>query len=203
MVSTQELPTSVSPETARDLKQNGARLIDVRTPAEFESMHIPGSYNVPLDQLSDYRKDLTESVDGPVVLVCGSGVRAKQADNALREVGLKSLTVLEGGITAWEQRGQDVARGTQKWSLERQVRLVAGALAFTGAVGGLLVWQPLALISAFVGAGLMFAGITNTCGMAMLLAKLPYNQGQSCDVRQVINELSTDSGNESVRAGRA
>lgn len=203
MVSKQELPTSVSTDTARELKQSGARLIDVRTPAEFESMHIPGSYNVPLDQLSQHREDLTRSVDDPVVLVCGTGVRAKQADNSLREAGLESLTVLEGGITAWEQRGNEVVRGTQKWSLERQVRLVAGALAFTGAVGGLLIWQPLTLISAFVGAGLMFAGITNTCGMAMLLAKLPYNQGQSCDVRQVISELSTDSANESVRGSRA
>lgn len=203
MVTTQEIPTSVSPEAAHEMKQEGARLIDVRTPAEFETMHIPGSYNVPLDQLPQYREDLTSSVDGPVVLVCASGNRAKQAENSLREAGLDSLTVLEGGITSWEQRGMDVIRGTQKWSLERQVRLAAGTLAFTGAVGGLLVWTPLTLISAFVGAGLMFAGLTNTCGMAMLLAKLPYNRGQSCDVRQAINELATDSDNGSVPASRA
>lgn len=188
-----KIPSSVSPEQADELVREGARILDVRTTGEYESLHIPGSYNVPLDLLSEHRDELTDSVDSPVILVCASGMRAQQADNALRNSGLDSLSVLEGGITAWEQRGMDVVRGQQKWSLERQVRLVAGSLVALGALGGLLVWKPLTLLSLFVGGGLTFAAITNTCGMAMLLSKLPYNRGAQCDVRQVINELSVDT----------
>jgi rhodanese-related sulfurtransferase len=193
MTATQQLPTTVTPEQAAELSRQGARILDVRTTGEFESVHIPGSYNVPLDLLSEHRKELTDAVDSPVILVCASGMRARQADGALREAGFDSLTVLEGGITAWEQRGQDVVRGAQKWSLERQVRLVAGSLVVAGALGGMLVWQPLTVLSLFVGGGLTFAAITNTCGMAMLLSKLPYNRGAQCDVRQVINELSVET----------
>jgi rhodanese-related sulfurtransferase len=193
MVSVTDIPTSVSTEEARELKQHGAQIIDVRTPAEFESVHIPGSYNVPLDLLAEHREELTRSVDKPVVLVCGSGIRASQADSSLRQAGLESITVLDGGINAWEQRGGEVVRGVQKWSLERQVRLVAGSLVLAGALGGLLLWRPLTFISLFVGGGLTFAGITNTCGMANLLSKLPYNQGQTCDVQQVIREIAADS----------
>jgi rhodanese-related sulfurtransferase len=193
MVTTQEIPTSVSPNAADELKREGAQIIDVRTPGEFESVHIPGSYNVPLDLLSEHRKELTKSVKNPVVLVCGSGVRARQAENSLRESGLEAMTILEGGITAWEQQGGAVVRGTQKWSMERQVRLVAGSLAAIGGLGALLVSRKFAVIPAFIGSGLTFAAITNTCGMAKLLSKLPYNQGQSCNVRQVINELSDNS----------
>ncbi len=193
MTATTQIPTSVSPEQAAELSREGARIIDVRTTGEFESVHIPGSYNVPLDLLSEHRQELSQAVDNPVILVCASGMRARQADDALRDAGFESLTVLEGGITAWEQRGQDVVRGAQKWSLERQVRLVAGSLVAIGALGSLIVWPPLAILSLFVGAGLTFAAITNTCGMAMLLSKLPYNQGASCDVRQVISELSVET----------
>lgn len=185
-----QIPTSVTPEQAREMSRDGARIVDVRTPAEFESMHIPGSYNVPLDLLSEHRNELTRSVNDPVILVCGSGMRARQADNTLREAGLESLTVLEGGMNAWEQGGNEVVRGQQKWGLERQVRLVAGSLVLVGALGGLLVWRPLTLISLFVGGGLTFAALSNTCMMANLLSKLPYNQGAGCDVRQVIHELS-------------
>jgi rhodanese-related sulfurtransferase len=194
MTATQtRTPTSVSPEQATEMVRDGARIIDVRTTGEYESIHIPGSYNVPLDLLSEHRKELTESVDAPVILVCASGMRARQADEALREAGFDSLTVLEGGITAWDQRGHAVVHGEQKWSLERQVRLIAGSLVVAGALGGLLLWRPLTLISLFVGGGLTFAGISNTCGMAMLLSKLPYNRGAQCDIHKVINELSVDT----------
>jgi rhodanese-related sulfurtransferase len=193
MTSTTQIPTSVSPAQAADLASNGARILDVRTTGEFDSVHIPGSYNVPLDLLSEHRGEFTRSVDQPVILVCASGMRARQADNSLRDAGLDSVSVLEGGIAAWETQGQPVIKGQQKWSLERQVRLVAGSLVAIGALGGLLFWRPLTLLSLFVGGGLTFAGITNTCGMAMLLARLPYNQGQKCDVHKVINELSADT----------
>ncbi len=195
MSTTTQIPTTVTPEQVNSLLQDGARIIDVRMPAEYESMHIPGSYNVPLDQLAEHRDEFTRAADTPVILVCASGMRARKADNELRAAGLDRISVLEGGITAWEQQGQNVARGTQKWSLERQVRLVAGSLVLAGAAGGLLLWQPLTLLSLFVGAGLTFAAITNTCGMAMLLAKLPYNKGQSCDIQEVVQQLSAETSN--------
>lgn len=189
--TTQALPTSIDTATAAELRQQQARIIDVRTPAEFESVHIPGSYNVPLDLLSEHRNELTRRLDDPVVLVCGSGMRAQEAENALRSAGLQSLTVLEGGIKAWEQEGREVVRGEQRWSIERQVRGVAGGLVLIGSLGGLLLWRPLTLISVFVGGGLTFAALTDTCGMAKLLSKLPYNQQSSCDIRAVMDQLST------------
>jgi rhodanese-related sulfurtransferase len=186
------IPASINTATAAELRSENARILDVRTPAEFESVHIPGSYNVPLDLLSEHREELSKTVDGPVILVCASGMRAKQADNTLRDAGFSQLTVLEGGINAWQQNGYEVVRGQQKWSLERQVRGVAGTLVVLGTLGGLLVWQPLALLALFVGAGLTFAALTNTCGMAMLLARLPYNRGASCDIREVMDQLAVD-----------
>jgi rhodanese-related sulfurtransferase len=113
-MATNTLPANVSVSEATELTKNGARIIDVRTPSEFESVHIPGSYNVPLDQLSEHRRELTQALDSPALLVCGSGMRARQADNTLREAGLQSLTVLEGGITAWENSGEPVVRGAQR-----------------------------------------------------------------------------------------
>lgn len=191
MVTT-TIPERVDTQSAERLISENARVIDVRTPAEFESVHIPGSYNVPLDLLSEHRDELRAKVDEPVILVCGSGARAQQADTTLRSTGLDRLTVLDGGIQAWEQHGKPVVRGEAKWSMERQVRGVAGGLVFTGALGGLLFWRPLTLISLFVGGGLLFSAISNTCGMAKLLAKLPYNQGSSCDIRAVLSQLESD-----------
>jgi rhodanese-related sulfurtransferase len=193
VIATKTIPTNVSPESARDLMKSGARILDVRMPSEFETAHIPGSYNVPLDQLSEHRDELTRAVDDPVILVCASGMRAGQANNELREAGLQSLAVMDGGLNAWERAGLDIVRGRQKWTLERQVRLVAGSIVATGALGGLLVWRPLALLSLFVGGGLTFAAITNRCAMANLLSRLPYNRDASCDVRQVIDQLAEPS----------
>lgn len=187
-------PETVSSRDAAEMVQSGARILDVRTPAEFESVHIPGSYNVPLDLLSEHREELTSAVDGPIVLVCASGMRARQADNTLRAAGLDRITVMEGGINAWQAHGLDVVRGAQKWSLERQVRGVAGSIVLAATLGGLLIWPPLTLIALFVGAGLTFSAVTNTCGMAMLLAKLPYNRGASCDIREVVDRLAVSEG---------
>lgn len=192
MTAVRELPPLVDPATLDEVRQDSSqvRLIDVRTPAEFESVHIPGSYNVPLDQLGEHRQELRDVLGVPTVLICRTGGRARQAEQALKESGLSQLHVLEGGIVAWEMSGKPVRRGQERWSLERQVRGLAGGLTLLGALGGLLVWPPLTAIAALIGAGLFTSALTNTCGMAMVLAKLPYNQGASCDMRQVIAELS-------------
>jgi rhodanese-related sulfurtransferase len=179
-------------------RERSVTVVDVRSPAEFESIHIPGSYNVPLDQLAEHRAEFA-SVGGPVVLVCRSGMRARQAETILRNVDVPRLHVLDGGVGSWEQAGQAVIRGRQAWSIERQVRAIAGGLILLGTLGSLLVWPPLLYLAMFVGAGLLFAGLTDTCAMGMLLARMPWNRGApACDVSSVLARLRASSPRESV-----
>ncbi|ROO88650.1 rhodanese-related sulfurtransferase [Actinocorallia herbida] len=149
---------------------SGALLLDVRTPAEFESAHLPGSVNVPLDTLPSALASIEAQAAGrPVVLVCRSGARARQAQR------LVPGAVLEGGVQAWESDGGSLVRGKQTWSLERQVRFAAGALVFAAVLAS-LAWPPALVVAAFVGAGLVFAGVTDTCLMGRGLARLPWNR---------------------------
>lgn len=169
------------------------RILDVRTPAEFESSHIEGSYNVPLDTLREHATELAQ-IHGPVVLVCRSGQRAGQADTRLREAGMKDLYVLDGGLQSWQAHGGRIVQAQrQKLSLERQVRIAVGLLSSLGAVLALTVHPGFAALSLFVGSGLMFAGATDWCGMALLLSRLPYNGGRSCDVSDAIAALKKGS----------
>lgn len=185
------LPPVLQPKDVENLMEAGTniRILDVRTPAEFESLHIPGSYNVPLDTLGEHGPELRAHVNEPVVLVCRSGERARKADEALRKGGMTNLHVLEGGMMAWERHEYPMRRGGERWGLERQVRLIAGSLVVIGVVGGVLVHPALMFVAGFVGAGLTFSGITNTCGMAMVLAKLPYNRRSTCDVKTMVEAL--------------
>lgn len=164
------------------------RLIDVRTPGEFADVHIPGSYNVPLDLLEEHRRELAEHLDDDVVLVCRSGGRACRAEGALASAGLPNLHVLDGGITSWENAGGDVVRGEGTWDLERQVRLVAGSVVLAGIVASTLVPQA-KWISAGIGAGLTGAALTDTCAMGMLLSKLPHNRRDTPDPETVFAQL--------------
>ncbi len=171
------------------LDQDAPRILDVRTPAEFETAHIPGSYNVPLDTLREHRSELRAHLDEDVVLVCRSGARAEQAEAALAEVGLPGLRVLDGGMTRWEQTGGAVARGRQTWELERQVRLVAGSLVAASVAGSTLTPR-LKWVAAAVGSGLTVAALTNTCAMGMMLAKMPWNRRvPSADLDDVVRAL--------------
>jgi len=185
------LPPLVQPARIGQLLAEGAaiRLLDVRTPAEFEAVHIRGAYNVPLDTLAEHREELRLHVREPIVLVCRSGQRARQAEQALREIGMENLHILDGGMNAWEAAELPVERGRQRLSLERQVRIAAGALAATGGILALLVNPLFALLPAFVGSGLVLAGVTNFCPMAVLLGKLPYNRVASCDVNAMVAAL--------------
>lgn len=181
MVSAVELRQMLSTD-------EGVHIIDVRTGGEFESAHITGSHHVPLGTLSEHRQELIRGIDRPVVLVCASGGRAEQAGNLLAGAGLDNVRVLTGGLGSWLAAGGDVEQGRQRWSLERQVRLVAGLIVLVSVLVS-FVWGPARILAAFIGAGLTFAAVTNTCGMAMMLAKLPYNKGATCDVRQVVEAL--------------
>jgi rhodanese-related sulfurtransferase len=164
------------------------RLIDVRTPGEFETAHIPGSYNVPLDVLREHRDEIGRHLDHDVVLICRSGQRAAQADETLRTAGLVNVHVLDGGMSAWEGADLAVNRGLQRWDLERQVRLVAGSIVMSSVLGSVAV-PKLKWLAAGIGGGLTFAALSNTCAMGMLLAKLPYNRGPACDLQTVVTQL--------------
>ncbi len=164
------------------------RIIDVRTPGEFESVHIPGAYNVPLDLLREHRDEFCAHFDENVVLVCRSGQRAGQAEETLRDAGLFNLHILAGGMLGWESAGLPVNRGAERWDLERQVRLVAGSLVLSSVLGSIAV-PKLKWLAAGIGGGLTFAALSNTCAMGMLLSKLPYNRGASCDAQSIVAQL--------------
>lgn len=169
------------------------RILDVRTPAEHAAVHIPGSYNVPVDELAEHA-DEVRRVSGPIVLVCQSGTRARRAEALLTRAGLPALHVLEGGMQGWIAAGLPVVRGPKRVSLERQVRIAAGSLAAAGALLSLTVTPFFALVPLAVGSGLVFAGLTDRCGMALLLGRLPYNRGAVCDVPRMIDALAAGSG---------
>jgi rhodanese-related sulfurtransferase len=163
--------------------------LDVRTGAEFENGHITGAYNVPLDQLHEHAAEV-RAATGTVVLICQSGRRAQQAESMLRGAGMGTVHVLDGGMNAWATRGFDVRRVRRRVSLERQVRMVAGAVVATGAVAALTVSPLFAVVPLLIGSGLVFAGATDTCAMGMLLAKLPYNRGaHTCDTETIVRRF--------------
>ncbi|MEX5713432.1 rhodanese-like domain-containing protein [Parafrankia sp. FMc6] len=189
---TSRAPATLDATTLRQLiaTASAPRLIDVRTPGEFEAAHIPGSYNVPLDILREHRDELRAHLDEQVVLVCRSGQRATAAEQALAAAGLPNLRILDGGISAWQAAGAPVRGGTDRWDLERQVRLVAGSLVL-GAVLTSVAVPAAKWAAAAVGAGLTFAALSNTCAMGSLLARLPYNRGPRLDVDGVIAALAS------------
>jgi rhodanese-related sulfurtransferase len=171
-----------------------ARVVDVRTPAEFETAHIAGSYNVPLDVLDKHGAAVAGHLgqDHDVVLVCRSGQRSAQASQLLAKEGLTGGRILEKGIVDWEGQGFAVDRGTQRWDLERQVRLVAGSVVLSSVLGSIAVPR-LKWVGAAIGAGLTYAAISNTCAMATALSKLPYNRGATSDATTLLSRLEAGS----------
>ncbi|MGC4890914.1 rhodanese-like domain-containing protein [Micromonospora sp. DT227] len=187
-------PSTVDAATLGELIAAGRapRLLDVRTPGEFEATHIPGAYNVPLDLLREHRAELRAHLDEDVVLICRSGARAGQAERALATVGLPNLRVLDGGMLAWQAASAPVVQGRPRWELERQVRLVAGSIVLAGVLGSVFV-PGLKWVAGAIGAGLTVAAVSNTCAMGMLLGRLPYNRGASCDLDTVVGRLRDDA----------
>jgi len=182
---------TISPNQLRDLRRRGEAitLIDVRTPAEYGEVHVDFAKNVPLDRL-DPREVSALAGGGPVYFVCKSGTRSQKACEKMAAAGLTHVVSVEGGTAACEAAGVPVVRGRKAMSLERQVRICAGSIVAVGAAlaafGPDPTWKAVgAGIAGFIGCGLVFAGVTDTCGMAMMLAKMPWNQrggtgGQSC-----------------------
>jgi rhodanese-related sulfurtransferase len=183
VITSPELHTLLESPTA-------PRVVDVRTPAEFETSHIAGSYNVPLDVVDQLGAEVARRLDGhsDVVLVCRSGQRSTKAQTLLRNAGLSSGRVLENGITDWEGRGFAVDRGAQRWDLERQVRLVAGSVVLSSVLGSVAAPR-LKWLAAAIGAGLTYAAVSNTCAMGTALSKLPYNRGATSDAETILSQL--------------
>jgi rhodanese-related sulfurtransferase len=170
---------SISPKQLHDAAEGGqaVELIDVRTPVEFREVHVTFARNVPLDQLdaAQIKAGRSGSSD-PLYVICRSGSRGQQACEKLLAAGVTNVRNVEGGTQAWDQAGLPVVRGKKSISLERQVRIAAGSLVLIGALLSYFAHPVWIGLSAFVGAGLIFAGLTDTCGMGLLLAKMPWNQ---------------------------
>jgi rhodanese-related sulfurtransferase len=152
-------------------------LVDVRTPVEFREVHSVHARNVPLDSLNpDKVMNERADSDAPLYVICHSGNRSGKACEAFVAAGFTNVVNVDGGTSAWDEAGLPVARGKKAVSLERQVRIAAGFLVFAGTILGIFHHEYWLGIPAFVGAGLAFAGITDTCAMGMLVAKMPWNQ---------------------------
>ena len=171
--------TAIKPQQLAELCKDGKKIevIDVRTPVEFQEVHIEIARNVPLDRLDPAA--LMQARNGlanePLYVVCRSGSRGQQACEKFLKAGFTNVVNIEGGTMACVEAGLPVVRGKKAISLERQVRIAAGSLVLLG-VGLSFVHPAFIGLSAFVGAGLVFAGITDTCGMGMILARMPWNQ---------------------------
>jgi rhodanese-related sulfurtransferase len=156
-------------------------LLDVRSPIEFREIHSSLARNVPLSGLD--AKSVVSSRDTsnnqPIYVICRSGGRGQQACEKFHAIGFTNVVNVEGGTLAWVEAGLPVNRGPKVMSLERQVRIAAGTLVLLGISLAFFVHPYLIGLSAFVGAGLIVAGITDTCGMGMILAKIPWNRLKS------------------------
>ena len=175
--------------TTGDLRTRSAdsQLIDVRSPSEFASGHIPGAINIPMDQIESRLDDLSHTK--PIILICQMGTRARMTAALLDPCNLQ-LSVLEGGSSAWINAGLPTVQSVRtRWSLERQVRLGAGLIVLTAsglALGSNPHWL---FLAAFVGAGLTFAGITDICPMAEILQRMPWNRTIHCETQAANQEF--------------
>jgi rhodanese-related sulfurtransferase len=184
------VPT-ISPRGLAELCKGDGKidLLDVRTPVEYRELHAANARNVPLDQLDPMT--VMQARNGshaePLYIICRSGSRGRQACEKFLQAGYTNVVNVEGGTLAWVECGLPVVRGKKTIALERQVRMGAGSLVLLGALLGWLVHPAGMALAAFVGAGLLYAGITDTCGMGWLLTRMPWNRVQEtasgCPVR--------------------
>lgn len=151
-----------------------ALFLDVRTPGEYKACHINGLKNIPLDQLSTHVDELKKY--DTIYISCGTGMRSGKGCTALASLGLTNVVNVAGGLEAWKKIGCPVNTGKGVISIMRQVQITAGGLALLGALLAYFVNFNFIWLSGFVGAGLLFAGLSGTCGMAMLLSKMPWNK---------------------------
>jgi len=178
---------TISPVTLSHRLKGGTNvaLLDVRSPAEYRSGHIPGARLAPLDELE--RSDIREltngsgrGADNPLYLTCQAGVRAEQAAQVLHKAGLNHLVLVQGGTESWQKSGLPVKRCRGALSLERQVQIAVGSLLILKVFFGFTVHELFFVAGAVIGSGLIASGITRWCGMAQLIARMPWNRGRDC-----------------------
>ena len=183
-------PTALGVGEAR-ARLSDLTVVDVRTPGEYAAGHLPGALNVPLDRLPSALPALRRLPAGELLVVCASGARSENACRLLAEQGVTALT-LTGGTQGWAADGHVLRRpesgARAGWAMERQVRFTAGTIVLTGIALGLLhpAWL---LLSAGVAGGLVFSALTDTCGMAAVLARLPHNRPRAADLDATLAEL--------------
>ncbi|MGY0071223.1 rhodanese-like domain-containing protein [Streptomyces sp. QTS137] len=185
-------PTTVDPRQARS-RLHELTVIDVRTPGEYAGGHIPGALNIPLDQLDRALPDIRSAAGrGEVLVVCASGARSENARRMLAENGVRAAT-LSGGTGAWaaEGHGLDHPQGSTRatWGMERQVRLTAGSIVLLGLALGEFAHPAFRLLSAGIAGGLVLSAVTDTCGMAAMLARLPHNRPRKADLDATLTRL--------------
>ena len=177
---------TITPGELDGMRRRGelVELIDVRTPVEYQEVHAEHARLVPLDGLDPraVMESRNDTKDRPLYTICRSGSRGRQAAEKFLAAGYTNVVNVEGGTIAWEQARLPVVRGEKAMSLERQVRIAAGSLVVLGTALGACVHPAFLGLAAFVGAGLVFAGATDTCGLGMVLARMPWNRAaKSCD----------------------
>ncbi|MFJ4758222.1 rhodanese-like domain-containing protein [Streptomyces sp. NPDC088763] len=185
-------PTALATDEART-RLHELIVIDVRTRGEYAGGHLPGALNIPLDQIQRALPDIRHAADrGDILVVCASGARSENAGRILAEHGVTAAT-LSGGTGAWAADGHELHRpqGTARatWGMERQVRFTAGTVVLLGLLLGYVVHPAFQLLSAGIAGGLVFSALTNTCGMAALLAKLPHNRPRAADLDNTLAAL--------------
>ena len=192
-MTTSPAPVTLGTDQART-RLHEFTVIDVRTPAEYASGHLPGAVNIPLDHIKRALPDIRHASErGEVLVVCASGARSENACKILAGQGITTAT-LAGGTGAWTSEGHDLHRPAAcdtraRWSMERQVRFTAGAVVLLGLVLGLLVHPAFRLLSAGIAGGLVFSALTDTCGMAVVLGKLPHNRPRPADLDAALAAL--------------
>lgn len=183
-------PTSVLPARAAARLDDYA-VIDVRTPGEYASGHVPGAHNIPLDHIRAALPALkAAAARGDLLMVCASGNRSATACSELAAAGIPAAT-LTGGTGAWAEQGHPLDRSagaSRVWGMERQVRLAAGSLVVLGLAVGTR-YRPARGLSAAIGGGLVFSALTNSCGMAAVLARLPHNRPRPADLDATLAAL--------------
>jgi rhodanese-related sulfurtransferase len=183
-MNTLQVKTSIQPLELQRLLAEGApaQLLDVRTPGEFAAAHVPGAKLIPLDGLNpDVFQRQRGSEEIPVYVLCQSGGRARKAIEKLERAGVQGCVLVEGGTQGWIDAGLPTERAlSTALPLMRQVQITVGLISAAGAAFALTVNPLFAIIPLVMGCGLLFAGLTGMCGLALLLAKMPWNRAQRC-----------------------
>ena len=166
------------------LNAGNVQLIDVREYAEFAGGRVAGAKSFPLGELEKRNAELVRAK--PLYVMCRTGQRSAEAQKKLKALGFADVTSVAGGFAAWKKENLPFVRDENApWALERQVRCAAGLLVITGVLLGAFVHPYFVWLAGFVGAGLVFAAVTDTCAMGMLLAKMPWNKQSavSCEMQ--------------------